>query len=164
MQKQHKASGKTIVCNAAVLLGIALGLTLIMSAPSGKFSLELVKSMTPFYLFFLFFFIIISLGVMVKSNRVSARLKRAVKEKTGITVSKQNYILREISTEHLTNGNGESETSTFYHFSGEDNASESFIVGSGQTGCCYDEIAKKERYKLYCIQEKYIFFIKSFSD
>lgn len=164
MQKQHKASGKTIVCNAAVLLGIALGLTLIISALSGKFSLELVKNMIPFYLFFLFFFIVLSLGVMIKSSRVSSRLKRAVKEESGITASRQNYVLQEISTERFTKGNGDSETSTFYHFSGEDDASENFIVGSGQTGCCYDEIAKKERYKLYCIQEKYIFFIKNFSE
>lgn len=161
MQKQKRKAGKTICCNAVVLIGFALALTIFICAFSGKFSLEMLKNIAPFYLFFSFFIIIVAFGLTIKTTRISARLKQAMKEGTGIAVSKQNYLLYSVDTEHIAWNDSDHDSSTFYHFSREDNSSIRFHVGSRQTGCCFDEMKSGAYYKLYCICEKNIFFVKS---
>lgn len=153
MQKQKRKAVETIICNAIVFLGLASALTLIISVCSGKFSFEIIKNMIPFYLFFAFFLVIITLGMTVKIKRISTRLKRAIKENESITVSTQNYLLYTVSND------GDIESSSFYHFSGEDDTSIHFNVGSRQTGCCFEEMESGEYYKLYCICGKNIFLL-----
>lgn len=164
MQRQKRKANETIICNAIVFLGLASALTLIISVCSGKFSFEIIKNMIPFYLFFAFFLAIITLGMTVKIKRISTRLKRAIKENESITVSNQNYLLYTVSTDHIAFNDGDIESSSFYHFSGEDDTSIHFNVGSRQTGCCFEEMESGEYYKLYCICEKNIFFVKSKSE
>lgn len=148
-----------IVVRAVGMVALLAAITFLISVIAGGLTLELIESLVPLYMIFIFFAGFAFAAYYLYEKSLSKKVLQAVNNAKEVTCSDEEYIFQKREVMSYEVGDKRSKT-TFYTFCRSSDKSARFTVGSGQTGCYFDEISEGKKYKLYCIQGKYIFFVR----
>lgn len=156
--EQRKKTKKTNLTRLVILNITLIGITIVFELFTRNNNVELIKNLVPFYAVITIPYIIMIAVHVITDNIITARLVNALRSDS-IKVSECRYNL--FSTVTATSTEENKSSSTYYYFISENDKSDRFSVGSGQHKCFFDEAEQGYMYKIYSIENKYIFFIRA---
>ncbi len=158
MDKERAGTHKVACIKIGIAIGFAIAFSLVIFAFCGKISLESLKNILPFCFLCMIYIGIVVITMLLHVSNAAKKLEQAIQAGSGIRTSKHLFLLDEISKEKKAS---DKKPSTIYHFTDEQKSSANFYVSKQQVNCFFDQTAKGVHYKLYCLQDKYIFFLAS---
>lgn len=145
------------VCIGAVISIAAI--ILFISIVCGGIRMNLIKSLAPIYIMVVGIYAVVIGLKMVAMHRVYKTTQQALLNHTALIFASEIYKFVRRQTDQIRTADG-NEISGYYKFRAASDRKKEICVGDRQHNCFFDEMKPEKEYRLYCIDEKYIFFVE----
>lgn len=161
-QKYMKRTKRYIAIRAGFVAALLATIILFVYIIARKATLSVLEPLVPLFVILVCLAGLAFVIYYLYTKSLSKKILQALNNTEQITCSDEHYILqnREVVLSDLSNRYSKT---VFYHFRCTSDNALHFRVKNGQSWCYFDDLNQGEKYKLYCIQNKYILFVRATS-
>lgn len=161
-QKYTKKTKRYIAIRAGFVTALLATIIIFICIVAGKAALSVLEPLVPLFVILVCLAGLAFAVYYLYIKSLSKKILQALNNTEQITCSDEYYILqnREVILRDLSDRRSKT---VFYHFHCMSDNALHFRIKNGQAWCYFDDLNQGEKYKLYCVQNKYILFVRAAS-